>query len=358
MVLCARFADDSQSVSSFRCICTEDRCNSSAPEGSGQDACFFERLQDCCKIDDDCLRRTTKPCEIDRCNTTTGECFLEFEENGEPCEDGTPCTEGDECWRGVCEPGPRKDCSDEFNCTSDLCVFDTGECLHVNNDDLCDDLLFCTGRETCDPLNPRADTEGCLPGRRVDCSSFDRPVCGTGFCNEDEDECDTRQNERLCPGTFGCGDDFCNARFQCEFVPDDDDCMTRHACLTPVCGPQGNCRFLENDTVCSDGFFCNGMEECTQQGCVDGPNPVCGDEGVCGKGRCDRGLDECVVDCVDDICRRIEPVRACTIDKCELDKNCSHTTNDTACSDDCACTTDRCDVELGCVFTPIPGMFA
>jgi hypothetical protein len=49
-------------------------------------------------------------------------------------------------------------------------------CVHDPDDVLCDDGAFCTGVETCDPVN--------------DCSSSGNPCLIGTVCNEDTDTCE------------------------------------------------------------------------------------------------------------------------------------------------------------------------
>ena len=78
------------------------------------------------------------------------------------------------------------------------------------------------------------------------------------------------------------------------------------------------------DEECDDLQFCNGLEECTSDGCVPGVAPTLDD-----------GFD-------------------CTLDTCDEDLDLIvHTARDELCNDDVECTLDRCDEESGCVATPL-----
>ncbi|PCC71316.1 hypothetical protein SAMN02745121_00856 [Nannocystis exedens] len=48
------------------------------------------------------------PCQQGFCNPNSGNCAIEFMNDGEPCEDGLTCTSGDFCAQGQCvgKPGP------------------------------------------------------------------------------------------------------------------------------------------------------------------------------------------------------------------------------------------------------------
>jgi hypothetical protein len=66
---------------------------------------------------------------------------------------------------------------DGVDCTDDSCDEDNDEVVHVPDDGLCDNKLFCDGVETCDVLLD------CQPGS-YPCTDADFP-----FCDEDADTC-------------------------------------------------------------------------------------------------------------------------------------------------------------------------
>lgn len=101
--------------------------------------------------------------------------------------------------------GVDADCDDGVDCTEDRCG-ESGYCLFAPSDLGCQDGLFCTGREVCDP------TLGCQPARRAPCDDVD--VCTRGICDEATRRCETRpldldedgEVDFRCPGGTDCDD--------------------------------------------------------------------------------------------------------------------------------------------------------
>ena len=143
--------------------------------------------------------------------------------NDARCDDGVFCNGAEICIQGHgCMVGPIPDCDDQVDCTTDRCSETLKKCTHTRHDSLCSDGLFCDGKETCDA------TRGCLPGTPPKCG--DNVDCTTDFCDETNDVC--------------------------AHVPD--------------------------DTQCSDGAFCNGVEKCdVTLGCRPAPAPSCDDHVAC-----------------------------------------------------------------------------
>ncbi|MFQ5496183.1 MAG: IPTL-CTERM sorting domain-containing protein, partial [Phycisphaerae bacterium] len=232
-------------------------------------------------------------CATFTCNPTNGMCLASAINEGLPCSDevpsnectddvcmatvcehlavgdGTPCTDdGNECSDDICLAGmcEHPDIADGIACTSDMieCTLDAclaGFCDHDPMNAFCDDALFCTGTETCDP--PIGDpVTGCFTtGEPCDMSSES--------CCEDVDVCAQCCVDSQCDDFDNCTTDSCDA---------------------------GTCRF--DPVVCpDDGLFCTGVESCnpaTGQ-CVSSGPPCLGPAGVC----CD-ATDTCVAECCSD----------------------------------------------------------
>jgi hypothetical protein len=119
----------------------------------------------------------------------------------------------------------------------------------------CDDGLYCTGRELCDPDAATADSCGCV-----------------------------RPNRSPCPPSYLCDE-------------------VAHACWPPP--ETGPCTTCSVSGDCSDGMFCNGVERCMPSapgadrcGCVHAPAPSCALDQMCVEAEaqcvvaCDFELDE------------------------------------------------------------------
>ena len=117
------------------------------------------------------------------------------------------CVVGQTCLSGVCQGGGARDCNDSNACTDDACSTTLG-CTHTNNDGnvpadsyacttdscvggvakhvasdpACDDALWCTGVEKCQP-GAGADSRGCVH-TNVPAPPYLGPCRTAGSCNE------------------------------------------------------------------------------------------------------------------------------------------------------------------------------
>src|SRR5262249_46784952 len=156
---------------------------------------------------------------------------------------------------------------------------------HLPSNAACDDGQYCNGAEVCDP--PNGDpTTGCHAGPPVNCD--DGIACTMDSCNEVANHCDHAPNNALCgsgelcvPGQ-GCkvgtpctsdaqcsdgnpcnGVETCNVICQLGTPVDCDDGI---GCTIDSCNPStGACIHQPDNSVCNDGFGCNGIETCNPQ---------------------------------------------------------------------------------------------
>ena len=101
----------------------------------------------------------------------TGSCVVDAD-----CADGIFCNGAEVCVLGACLGGVTVDCDDGVSCTADSCDEVAGACAHVASDLACDDGLFCTGAELCDPA--------------LDCQPGPAPCAGQS-CSEATNSCGT-----------------------------------------------------------------------------------------------------------------------------------------------------------------------
>jgi hypothetical protein len=137
---------------------------------------------------------------------------------------GPPCA-GDE------------DCDDGIDCTSDTCLED-GSCYHVPDNDLCEELEWCTLDEGCVPI----DDECFLPQHsddEIDCTVDD---CVDGTCSNTPDDtlCESDnpciENE-LCDLDNGDPQTGCTAGNEIMCPPSTEPCMEA------ICDPDdGECK--------------------------------------------------------------------------------------------------------------------
>ncbi|MEM7586959.1 MAG: M36 family metallopeptidase, partial [Acidobacteriota bacterium] len=240
------------------------------------------------------------------------------------CDDGAFCNGSETCnlGTGVCEAGTPPVCGDGVSCTVDSCNESTDSCDNVTNDSLCDDGAFCNGSETCDAVND------CQPGTTVDCD--DGVSCTADACNEGTDSCDNAPNDSLC-------DDgqFCNGSEVCDVV---NDCQPgSDPCAGGACDEAADiCVGCLVDADCSDGQFCNGVEVCNAGVCEAGPAVSCDDGVSCTVDSCNEGTDSCDNTADDSLCsdglfcngvETCDAVNDCQagVDPCAGDETCNET---------------------------------
>lgn len=176
--------------------------------------------------------------ECDDGGQQDGDCCsadCQFEAQGSPCPDENWCNGSETCnGTGQCQPSTPPDCNDDNPCTNDVCNSLQQNCMHVANDNACDDGDPCTVGDTC-------GSSQCQPGSQ--------PLdCGDG-------------NE--------CTDDSCTA-----FV---------------------GCQYANNSNPCSDGDACTTGTQCSGGQCVGGSPVVCNDADACTTDSCD-SLSGCFFD--------------------------------------------------------------
>ncbi len=92
------------------------------------------------------------------------------------------------------------DCDDDASCTDDAC--EGGFCVSTPRDERCDDRLFCSGTERCDPEGASADERGCVAGSSIACG--DGVGCTVDACDEAMRACASTPDASLCPVSYRC----------------------------------------------------------------------------------------------------------------------------------------------------------
>ncbi len=242
-------------------------------------------------------------CTVDSCDESDDSCD-NIASNG-LCDNGSWCDGSETCDPVAdCQPGADVDCNDGVSCTVDSCNEGTHSCDNIPSNGLCDDGSWCDGSETCDPV---AD---CQPGTDVDCN--DGVDCTLDSCNESTDSCDNIPSNGLCDNGAWCnGSETCDPVQDCQpgtdpcpgldcdevndgcLCDDDGDCDDGVDCTINSCGTSGICVYTPNDSACSNGLFCDGIETCDAvAGCQLGADP-CDDEIDCTEDTCVDALKEC-----------------------------------------------------------------
>lgn len=300
-------------------------------------------------------------CTTDVCNEDTDTC--DHLPNNGVCSDSLFCNGTEVCDPlNGCQAGPPPNCDDAITCTLDACDEATDTCSHAPDNSLCDDLLYCNGTETCDPLN------GCVGTPPVNCD--DLVACTLDACDEVNDICVHTPNDALCDNGLYCdGTELCDPLLGCTDPP--NPCQPPTKCDEP----NDRCVSCLTDAQCTDGLFCNGLETCNLALgiCIPGTPPVCGDGVACTIDACDETADACTHSpdhstCADSqYCNGVEvcdPILGCqsgpppncadaipcTVDSCnEATDSCVHAPNDAVCADGAYCNgVETCNPLTGC----------
>ena len=337
-----------------------------------------------CKSNADCAASFDDlgPCEVAVCDSLAGVCLIAPEADGAPCEDGDLCTAGDVCKDGVCV-GVDKACTDENDCTTDLCdpvqgcVFEDADGTSCDDGNPCTDQDACTAGEcageavSCDDENPcTADSCDALTGCQydyddgVECDDLDGcttdDVCTQGECVGEALECDDGN---------GCTVDACDPETGCDFQADDgapcDDgnvCTVGDSCFETECQAGVNECQCEADEDClevDDADLCNGTLHCVETECQVDPATVvqCNTTGdtdcvltLCNPqtGECQAGDAPAGTPCDDG-------------DACTFGESCGQGVCGgglpLTCDDKNMCTEDKCESDQGCLFVPFSGLF-
>jgi len=166
--------------------------------------------------DDACIAGSCNNTNIDaNCPDTLNCDGVDFCDPANPDADDDGCVQpGNPCDPQLCDEGTyvvgdpgtcvdctaNADCDDGVTCTQDVCDGGTGNCSHTDTDALCPDGSFCDGVDTCNPADPDADADGCVPNPYA---------CGNA-CNENNDACFDCASNGDCNDGIACTDDFCD----------------------------------------------------------------------------------------------------------------------------------------------------
>ncbi len=217
------------------------------------------------------------------------------------CDDGVYCDGLETCVSGVCVPGTPVVCTDDgFSCTKEFCDEATKSCQTVIQDSLCQDGSFCDGVEACNPSAPGADsTTGCVAGTPVNCD--DGLTCTHDSCDDTNDKCVHTQDNTICDdGQYCDGVETCDPQNGAAgtgcVAGTPVNCEDGIACTNDSCNEQtDSCDHVPDNLKCDDGVYCNGAETCNATlGCQAGTPVTCTDDGyACTVEACDEATKQC-----------------------------------------------------------------
>ncbi|MBR9691135.1 hypothetical protein GOV08_05640, partial [Candidatus Woesearchaeota archaeon] len=286
------------------------------------------------------------------------------------CDDGLFCNGVETCNSGTCQAGTAINCGDGVSCTVDSCNEGTDSCDNNPNDNLCDNGLFCDGDETCDIVN---DCESGTPP-----TTNDGVGCTVDGCDEVNDEIIHLPDDNLCLNGLYCdGAEFCDIVNDCQVgssITCDDglscsidtcdegintidnigscdfdissctclinsDCDDGNPCTDDICNAQLECENNnDNSNTCDDGFFCTVNDRCFSGTCISDTISV--DDGVsCTVDSCDEVNDE--VDHVADNNFCDNTLYCDGVETCDVVNDCQAGIN-VDCNDGVSCTSDSC----------------
>jgi hypothetical protein len=267
------------------------------------------------------------------------------------CDDLLFCTGTETCVAGFCQPGEPIECDDEVDCTVDTCDEVTQGCIYTPNDAFCDNMVFCDGQEQCDAV------DGCMPGNPVECN--DGIDCTEDSCDETNEQCSFVPDDGFCDNEMYCdGAEFCSPTMGCQNA-DPIDCNDFIPCTMDSCNEEEDrCDHDPDHDICQNQFFCDGVEVCdVDNGCMPGDPVMCADDGeLCTVEACDEqgGPDQtggCETTLDNSLC---PDGQFCSSGGCQTGAPCN---DDTDCDDGNLCNgIDLCDTSQGvpgtCVIQP------
>ena len=350
--------------------CTANVCD-------GEGGCSFPAKPGSCLIDGAChpagAPNPANACQA--CAPLDTQLTWSNVENGTACNDGEACTHADSCTAGQCG-GTSAPCSDELECTDDVCDGEGG-CSYPPSAGLCliDGVCFASGdtdpENQCQECNPTLATEifvnkstgtACDDGKP--CTSGD--ACADGGCSgtvyscADGKEC----TSDVCDGTGGCSNPVAS-----------DSCLIAGACVaagTPK--PDNQCQHCDPGTLATDWVNrpedsgCNDEAVCTTDdvckaglckgtllgGCCD-KDSDCNDSEACTLDTCDVATGDCVFDPAPKEGGECDDLDFCTVDESCAGGTCTGADRDCSAAGD-ACNVGVCDKALSqCVPSPKPG---
>ena len=205
--------------------------------------------------------------------------------DGDPCAGGGQCADGCNEAADTCNDPVGTACTGDGNpCTDDQCN-GNGSCVHPNNDDPCDDGVFCNGDDSCAGGSCAAHDGDPFVGGAV-CADE---------CDEDADACATSAGTTCTDDDNPCTDDECNGAGGCDHVANTASCDDGNACTTGDACAGTDC--VGGAAVdCDDDLACNGTESCQPgSGCVAGEPFDCSElDSDCSVGNCVEDPADCI----------------------------------------------------------------
>jgi hypothetical protein len=216
------------------------------------------------------------------CSDNDPEDGIDTIECGAACDQDSDCDDDNEltidkclndciCQNSEVECIEDNDCDDDNGCTDDRCV--ANNCVYNNNNDICDDGLFCTIDDQCSGGTCDGDTRDCSANdisaidtcdNSPDDNPFtlDRRDAFISICDEDLDRCSE-------------GDD--NINHECDIEECDAECVVDEDCVSP----EDECIDADDDGIENDYVEYSGFGNCTDCSCVGEEPIISKDDEIC-----------------------------------------------------------------------------
>jgi hypothetical protein len=312
--------------------CTNDTCVSTACQHSNSSAtCDDGRY---CNGADVCAAGTCghagNPCDdhvactANVCDESSDSCSYPAQDSR--CDDDLFCNGSEVCSpANGCRPGAAPATSDGVACTVDACNETTDSVTHTPSNALCNDGLFCNGAESCNA------SSGCAAGTAP---CVDAVACTVDACDEAANLCRFSASDAACDdGLYCSGVETCDPAQGCRNEEGAPDCSTlESACGAGVCDEaSASCVTvpLNEGALCDDGLACTAGDLCSAGQCAGQStcHPLCE--------RCDSETSACESLCAVPHSRAGDPlasdalvilvavtgVGTCELCLCDLDGN-------------------------------------
>lgn len=292
----ARTCDDGLACTSETCNETLDLCVPAIANGCLiLGACVASGAED-----------PTDSCHV--CDPTSSSITWTNKPTGTVCEDGLFCTSGDTCNAlGLCT-GPLRDCSDNQNCTLDVCDEANRQCVSTT--------LGCIISGVCQLLgatDPQDSCRVCNPS--LSGTTWTNKAAGAScndgsFCTVD-DRCDAggtcAGSVRSCSDGLACTSDACDEAADVCTSSFGGGCVIGGSCIASgTVNPNNPCQSCDPvrsttgwsarsaGSACEDGLYCTQGETCNVLGlCLGGSARSCDDGVACTTDLCNELTRQC-----------------------------------------------------------------
>ena len=289
--------------------------------------CKLEEIESSFIVSDGCKEGT-----VDECDVKCASGYIDIGAKATCLSNGLFYLDG--CELATCENTNTISCDDNIECTDDIC--DSGECLHIKNNNKCEDNIQCT-TNSCqqDGCHTTFNNEMC--NDNVKCTLDICTVMGCTHILQQEtcddnsvctiDECTLEGCSHTyinCDDGIECTLDECDPFDGCIHKPVHDSCDDFIDCTIDTCSLYEGCMNKKDVSICDDGFDCT-EDICSDKGCVHRKNHLkCQDSSDCSINTCNPDDSNDYSGCVNKYDHRLcYDGKGCTKDVC-TSQGCEH----------------------------------